>query len=261
MLRLAGITEVISCRPAPGEIVQPRQLPDGLLEVRIGGMNEPVWFIIEIATYPERRVSDQVLRDALLVLLDRRAVPEVVTLVLHPKGTYRVPGTQSLASPLNGTRLDIAWRVIELWTLTSDQLLAANDVGLIPWVVLTQFSKPPEVVFQQCRDRIDQLAPPELHDNLLAVTQVLMGLRYNDPKFFAIFGGKKVMIESPVIQELLAKTKQDVIVEVLEARFGTLPSDLTASLRAIQDGQRLGELARLAGICPDLQAFSARISS
>src|SRR5947209_5127502 len=33
MLRLAGITDVISCRPVPGEVVQPRQLPDGLLEV------------------------------------------------------------------------------------------------------------------------------------------------------------------------------------------------------------------------------------
>ena len=37
--------------------------------------------------------------------------------------------------------------------------------------------------------------------NLLAVTQVMTRLRYNDPSYWAILGGKKTMMESPLIKE------------------------------------------------------------
>ena len=37
ILRLAGITGIAAWRPAQAEVVQPRQLPDGLLKVRLEG--------------------------------------------------------------------------------------------------------------------------------------------------------------------------------------------------------------------------------
>ena len=39
-------------------------------------------------------------------------------------------------------------------------------------------------------------------ENLLAVTQFLARLRYNDEALFEILGGRKAMIESPLLQEL-----------------------------------------------------------
>src|SRR3954451_11846452 len=89
ILRLAGVRDVVSWRPLQAEVVQPRQLPDGLLEVRLAGRKEPVLFVLELATYPERRLSEQIVRDLMLVYLERRVLPEVVALVLHPKGKYR----------------------------------------------------------------------------------------------------------------------------------------------------------------------------
>ncbi len=55
---------------------------------------------------------------------------------------------------------------------------------------------------RECRTRIDRDAPAGEHENMLAVTQVLAGLRYSDRKLFEILAGRKAMIESPVLREL-----------------------------------------------------------
>jgi hypothetical protein len=62
------------------------------------------------------------------------------------------------------------WRVVELWNVAADDLLAADDVGLIPWVPLTRFVVPPEQMLQICRERIDRQARPTERENLLAVS-------------------------------------------------------------------------------------------
>src|SRR5208337_3275510 len=85
-----------------------------------------------------------------------------------------------------------------------------------------------DLVFQQCRARIDEQASPEERENLLAVTQVLAGLRYKEVGLFQLLGGRNAMIESPVLQELKAEWTRDAvreakrrsIIDFLVARFG-----------------------------------------
>jgi hypothetical protein len=181
ILYLGGIRGIQSWRSLQADVVQPRRLPDGLLEVVLHGREDPDLYLLEIATYPENRVPTQILDDALLVLLNRRLVPEVMTLVLCPRGNLRVTGTHDWTSRQGWTNLHITWRVVELWNVPAQDLLAANDIGLIPWVPLTQFEGPPEPILEECRRRIDQQAPVEERANYLAVTQVLARLRYNEP--------------------------------------------------------------------------------
>ena len=76
---------------------------------------------------------------------------------------------------------------------------------MIPWVPLMQADEPPEVVLQRCREVIDQHAPAEEHEGLLTVTQVFTRLRYKDPNLLSILGRKTVMIESPVIREIVGE--------------------------------------------------------
>ncbi len=126
-------------------------------------------------------------------------------------------------------------------------MLATGDVGLIPWVPLTRFDDPPESIFHECRARIDHDAPPDEHENLLAVTQVLAGLRYDDPRLFQLLGGRKAMIESPVLQRLLQETKQETrletrqndILRILLTRFRIAAPDIEAMLKSIDDDERL----------------------
>jgi hypothetical protein len=269
ILKLAGVEEVVSWRALPAEVVQPGQLPDGVIEALHTDSDEPAWYVVEIATYPERRVQDQLLRDALLVFLDRRVLPEVVALVLHPKGSYQPPEVLSIQSPRGWTELNVRWRIVELWTLSAEDLLATNDPGLMPWVPLTQIHGPIEPVFKQCRTVIERYGSDEEKSSLLAVAQVLASLRYNDPSLLFLLGGRKAMIESPVLQEILAETRAearaeatlDALFSVLRGRFEAVPPDLIATLQSIRNNEELKRLVELAARCPDFATFRTNLHS
>ncbi len=190
-LFLGGVCKVVRWRAVESELVQPGQLPDGLLEVEIEDLPRAVYFLLEIAAKAERRLTEQLVRDLLMVYLDRGEVPEVLTLVLRRRGRYRVPPGVELASRLGLGKLTVSWRVVELWALSAEELLAANDVGLIPWVPLPHFDGPPEQLLRTCRERIDRQAAPAERANLLAVTQVMTQLVYNDPGLLTILGVAK----------------------------------------------------------------------
>ena len=69
------------------------------------------------------------------------------------------------------------------------------------------------------------------------------------------------MIESPLVQEWMAQNGHEYIVQVLETRFGAVPPEIVVALREILEDQRLQALHRLAILCPDLDAFRARLGS
>jgi hypothetical protein len=259
ILRLAGLVGVWPWRAVPPEVVQPRQLPDGLLEVEVAGQTRR--HVVEIATFPERRAEEQALRDALLVYLHYRELPEVVTLVLRPKGQFDLSGTAALTSTAGWTGVRLTWRVVKLWEVPAADLLAAGDVGLIPWVPLARIDGPPGPVLQQCRQCIDQQASPDERENLLAVIQVLGRLRYDVPLLTSIFGGRHAMIESPLIKELVAESKQEMILKILVDRFGPVPADITAELLKVDDYRRLDDLGSWAARSADLAAFHSRLTN
>jgi hypothetical protein len=211
ILRLAGVEGIVSWRALQAALVQPRRLPDGLIEVTLEGERNPDIFVLELETYPEERLSDQAVRGAALVYLDRGILPELLTFVLHPKGRLRAASDTEVISPRGWTQWNVRWKVVELWTIPAADMFATGDVGLIPWVPLAQFDGPPEPIIQECRIRIDRDAPPDQHENLLAVTQILAGMRYNSSRLFQILGGREAMIESPELQEFLAECQRKFI--------------------------------------------------
>ena len=74
-------------------------------------------------------------------------------------------------------RLACGWKEVELWRLVAEELLAAGDVGLVPWVPLMHFQGAParpDLGGEECRRRIEKQAVPEERANLLAVSQVLV---------------------------------------------------------------------------------------
>ena len=156
-----------------------------------------------------------------------------------------------------------------MWSVPAEQLLAAGDVGMVPWVPLSYIEGPPEPVLRECRARIDAQAPPGERENMLAVTQVLARLRYNDPGILALFGGRQSMIESPLIQELESEFTSKAthnamhksILVVLEARFGPVSEDIRTAVQRVQDESALVALTQLAARCPDLDEFRRGLSA
>lgn len=258
ILRLAGLKDIIRWQPLQAEVVQPRQLPDGLLEILFQGRIETDLVILEMATVAEPRLIEQILRDLTLVYLDRRILPEVFVLILSQGGS-RTENTLTMASRLGLTQWSVRWRVVELWNVSAADLLAANDVGLIPWVPLTRLDERPENVLAECRRRIDSQATAEECENMLAVTRVLASLRYNDPQILSIFGGKETMLEFPAIQELVAEARHRDIIKALELRFGAVPQEIVSEVQAIRDAKKIDELFDHAITCADLDAFKSHL--
>ena len=138
---MAGIEQIEAWRPRQAEVVQPRQLPDGLLEVELAGAEEPDLFLLEIATYPEQRVVEQLTQDMMLVYLDQGVLPEAVALVLCRKGQYQIPSENTMTSRLRFAGCALRWRIVRLWDLLAEDLFAIDDVGLVPWIPLTSFGR------------------------------------------------------------------------------------------------------------------------
>ena len=71
------------------------------------------------------------------------------------------------------------------------------------------------------------------------------------------------MIESPLIKEIVDETKQaakqEAIVEVLQARFGTVPDDFRERLRSVRAEKKLNIFIKHAAQCADLAGFRKRL--
>jgi hypothetical protein len=122
-------------------------------------------------TYPEQRLVEQIVADMTLAQAAFGRLPDAIALLLHPKETYRVPDHCTIRGRLGWASLEARWRVVELWNVPAGALLAAGQVGLIPWVPLTKYIETPRSMLQRCRLAIDQHAVGAERANLLAVTQ------------------------------------------------------------------------------------------
>ncbi|MCI0379581.1 MAG: hypothetical protein L0215_18385 [Gemmataceae bacterium] len=255
---MAGLTGIRTWKAVNPELVQPRQLPDGLVEVQLEGRAANDLFLLEIYTYPDSRIPGELADDLMLTYIDRRRLPEVLTLILHPKGNLQAPPSHRVASPLGWSGLAFSWQVVELWKVPVGPLLAAKDPGLVPWLLLTQLDREPSAVLHDARDILGNAMPSEL-ESLQIATQILGRLRYNDEGLFAILGGKKAMIESPVFKEIIAETRQKDILSILRGKFEKVSSTVEDKVKTIQDDARLDDLLFQAATSSSLEEFEQKL--
>jgi hypothetical protein len=284
LLRLAPVGHVVSWNAAQNVLGFPKQMPDGLLDVTFADQPTPTPFLVEIEAYPETDTLEQIRRDLAMVLLTRGVVPDILLLVLRPKGNLALSAEQVVASARGLTEFRLRIHVINLWTVPAEELLATGDVGLVPWAPLTRYDGPPEQLLRECRERIEQQASPQEKDNLLAVTRVMAEARYNDPQLLTVLGGptmtlEKALLKLPagqrLIEQLVAERERETVQRVeretaqrveretmrkgvlrlLTKRFASVPEDVLAQLNAVQEQHKLEELELTAALGPDLDAF------
>jgi hypothetical protein len=285
ILRLGGVRNIAAWQSLQAELVNPGQLPDGFLEVVLAGEPEPRPFVLELATFPEERLYEQITRDMLMVHLVRRVLPDTLVLILHPRGRLQISDHRQVVSHSGWAEMTLYWKTIELWNIPAEDLLATGELGIIPWVPLSQLPADPEPVLRECRRRIDEQAPPERREQLLAVTQFLARLQFDATDLAEIFGGVETMLELPfmdaVVEELaekraeqkaaqrveqqlaqrVAQNRRHDILLSLRARFRpAIPPEIATGLETIEDEARLDELVEWAAICPDLEAFRAKLA-
>jgi hypothetical protein len=255
VLSVGGLKGVRRIEPMPGEIVQARKYPDGLLKVFLGNEQKPNHVLVEIATCPEKRAMKQALDALTLAYSVLGHLPDLLMLILRPKGAFRITGKYEVRGKLELSRLTGEWKPVEMWTQPAEEFLEKGDVGAVPLVTLMQFDGPPEELLQRCAEKIEREAHSKDRANLLAVSQVLTELRFPDPELLKLLGGAKVMIESPMLQKMRAETLHEAILDLLKDRFGTVSLDVTNRLREVLDEKKLRKLIKIGAKCADLKGF------
>jgi hypothetical protein len=69
------------------------------------------------------------------------------------------------------------------------------------------------------------------------------------------------MIESPMLQKLIAEKLNKAIQEVLKVRFGSVPRDVNRHLSEILHERKLTHLIGIAAGCDNLEAFREALLS
>jgi hypothetical protein len=124
ILRIAGVRDLVSWRPLQAELVQPRQLPDGLIEARHAGQAEPRLYVLEPATYPDERLLEQVLlgHDARVPRSPRP--PGSAHRDLAPQVQPSASGFARAAKP---ARLEARFRAVPPETVADLQIIEDDD--------------------------------------------------------------------------------------------------------------------------------------
>ena len=260
LLLVAGVTGFTSCKAVNPVMVHPKRVPDGVLEVTFPEYPTPSVFLVEVTTYPDKEERDQVLEDIALVLLERRVIPEVISIVLSSRGNQTLVGEHEKTSRHRRTSLTCKWQVVNLWELPAQQLLDLNQPGVLPLVPLTQFSEEPAEMLEMCRERIDRLAPPDQRDNMLAIAATMTAFRYNESSLFDIFMRRLTVTDNPFLAGIERqgelKAAHVFVLGAFEDRFGTVPEELKQRVRRVTEEERLRTLRRNAVLSDSLQAFA-----
>ncbi|MDA1015257.1 MAG: hypothetical protein O3A00_12490, partial [Planctomycetota bacterium] len=92
-------------------------------------------------------------------------------------------------------------------------------------------------------------------------------LRFDDKSALKILGDRNVLIETPLIKELMdegrikgkIEGKIEDIISVMGFRFGAVSEELGLRLKQISDTDRLSELLRVAVTCKSTKAFEREL--
>ena len=255
ILRLAGISGFTTWTVEESSLIAPRRLPDGLVNVNFPDREKPVPVLIEIESYANKDAERQMFEDLLLARLELGVIPEGICVVLQPKGRVRVREKMVATSTLGTSEVLATWKVVEVWNLKAEDLLAQNDLGLLPLVPLAKITGPAEPILQECRERIDLLAPQQRAEAYRVVTQLLASMVHPTALLKRIFLGGKPMIETPILFELEAEYTQRTILRFLRSRFSRIPKDVRAEMLKVYNLKSLDTLTDYGATCKTLSDF------
>jgi hypothetical protein len=160
--------------------------------------------------------------------------PVILTVLYLTRGRYaRFPATY-LASG-GGLKNRYTFHTLRLWQHAA-RIRGGELRELAPLLVLCE-NEPTEATLQEERGLIQQVAPPELRNELLAIA-LMVGTRYFvRERLLELFREEMAMLkEASVIQEWIeeaeAREARRLVLRLLERSFGDLPSAVVARVES-----------------------------
>jgi predicted transposase/invertase (TIGR01784 family) len=189
---------------------------------------------------------------------------------------YRVPVTQALillkesstSNRLKDTfRLENTrhkYQIIRMWEQEPDIFL--QNKALLPLAALCR-SAAPEQLLNQVAEEVGKIETAAERSQISGCTQLLAGLRFNKSLIQRLFR-EAVMRESVIYQDILQEGLQQgvqqgiksSILDALEVRFGTVPSEVAERLNFLTTEQ-LQQLLRQSVTSRSLEEFINQLPS
>lgn len=185
------------------------------------------------------------------VLLDDRyggPVHTVALLLRREAVGSDLTGTLVRQDASGSEYLRFRYTLVRVWELAADALLRGK-LGAAPLALLTDDaeSRLPQLV-NRFAERVTRETPtPADASLLLSCGYILLGLRYDDAVAATLFQGVQKMRESSTYQAILEEgrdkgsvaARQEDVLALLQERFGTVPPEVEAKVRATTDVAKL----------------------
>lgn len=184
------------------------------------------------------------------VLLENRyggPVHTVALLLRREANATGLTGTVSRRSANGSEYLRFGYTVIRVWELRADVLMSGG-LGTTPLALLTDDAEPqlPRLVARLAERVRREAATPTAANLLLSCGYIMVGLRYDDAIADALFHGVQQMEESSTYQAILRRgraeeraERQNDLIAQLRERFGAVPPEVEARIRATTDPDKL----------------------
>ena len=145
LLLLAGTDPGSVVRAGHPRMSQTSRTPDSLAEWNFDERGVPrSRRLLEIATYGETRIVQQVLDDLALSWLTFRKLLSTVVYVLQPHSEEGLATEATLTSDEGDTRLHAEWRVIKVFDMDVEEIFAFEEAGLAPFAFFARSHLSPE---------------------------------------------------------------------------------------------------------------------
>ena len=150
--------------------------------------------------------------------------------------------------------LSFRFRLVRMWELPAAAFLVPGAPQLWPWASVAKDGVASVPKFDTLLRKAK--GPRE---RIAAFFGVLLGLRDREASADFFQQHRRIMIESPAYEYIKREGSADVLVALLEDRFGAIPSALLKKLSRLQDAKLITKLALLASRSHNLREFQAAL--
>lgn len=188
---LAGLTNLVECRPLQPDTLVSRRTPDRVFEVRLAGSQHPSLLLVEVSAYPHEGLSKQMEDSILSIRLAYDQTPDALSIVQRPLVSERFSESRTDVGAMGLTSVQTSWKMIQMWEIDAEWLLATKNPTLLPWAVLARRQISLDSLLERIRGLAEQWLDAPLHrEEVLTITAMFAHAEAGDEALQVLFGSE-----------------------------------------------------------------------
>jgi len=240
------------------EAVAVQRTSDALVKVREDSYE--YLMLVEFQARPDRKMARRLLEYTAIhhCRYEKPVYPVVINLTGGGRQDERY-----LFECLDLTVVDFSYRLINLEDVAGRDLLYRGPVGLLPLTPLMRQEDPPEAVLEKCAERIGcEVGAEDERDVLYMALAALSSLRF--PKGLILKVLEVIKLENlplfdGIREEWEARTRQEMLIDLIETRFGKVPDELRDRLKVLKDYEQIKQAMRKAMSAETIEEYMAKL--